>query len=97
MRLKVAEDLQAKIQGRHNKMRFRVKWAFRDGRHWIRGHDIIETDNPDFNEDNAEDMMDVEMECKTSITETKMANFRKNACADSPQTWKVLSVKKVSI
>jgi hypothetical protein len=76
-------------------MRVRINWAFRDGSHWIRGHDVIKTDKADFNEDDAEDMMDAEMECKTSINKSKMVKFRQNACADSPQTWKVLSIKKV--
>ena len=39
--------------------------------------------------------MSDEMFSQDVITSSQMPKFRKNACAESPQTWKVLSVRRV--
>jgi hypothetical protein len=79
------------------KRRLRVNWVFRDGSRWIRGHDIVETDDPEFDDSDAEDLMSKIMHpCKKEDKE-RMPNFSKNICADSPQTWKVLSIKRARL
>lgn len=77
------------------KIRFRVNWAFRDGSSWIRGHDIVVSENMDFDEEDAMDLMDKIMFPCEEVDKERMPNFSVNTCADSPQTWKVLSIRKL--
>ena len=73
-------------------MNWRINWWFCGENGIQRGHDIIEA-NEDFDEFDAEDLLEYEVSVSENVHKPKTKKFFKIANFDNfPKTWGVLSV-----
>ena len=77
-----------------DEMKFKVTWWFLDSVEGIcRGTDFVETDNPEFDDLDALDIMGEIMEA-WGTEDHKMPTFAKNVISPAPNSWGVLNIVK---